>query len=224
MARKELGFERKDSTFSKLLLDYQQYCQTNLAPSTQKRYNAILDNFKRFLKFDYPHLEKISHFAPKVFEDFKGFRKGESAHNRTINAEMIVVRMMFRLAIQWGYAKENPTDGVSKLRIPKKAPPQYLNEAQCKLLLENSDAWFKPIIFTFLNSGMRKAELENLEWTDLDLKRRKIRISVKDSWSPKTNEREIPINDGLLEVLMKQKNTTNGSNYVFPDEKGKKIF
>ena len=30
--------------------------------------------------------------------------------------------------------------------------------------------------FTFLNTGMRKAELENLEWDDVDSERRKISI------------------------------------------------
>ena len=74
LARKELGFERQDSTLAKLFFDYNSYCQTNLAPSTQKRYKAIINNFKRFLKSDYPHIEKISHFTPKTFEDFLKIR------------------------------------------------------------------------------------------------------------------------------------------------------
>jgi len=223
IARKELGFERKDSTFSKLLLDYQRYCDTNVSPSTNKRYGAILNNFKRFLKFDFPHLENISHFTPKIFEDFKAFRKNEGAHNRTINAEMIVVRMMFRLAIQWGYAKENPTDGVSRLKIPKKNAPRFLTEEECKKLLEGSDEWIKPIFYTFLNTGLRKSELEYLEWSDIDFKRRKIKIVVKDGWSPKTNEREVPINEGMIELLHGQKKRANSSKYVFPDEQGERI-
>lgn len=224
MARRELGFERKDSTLNKLLLDYEAYCKTNVAPSTLKRYSSILDNFKRFLKMDFPHLEKISHFRPKVFEDFKGFRKGEGAHNRTVNAEMIVIRMMFRLAIQWGYAKENPTDGVSRLRIPKKVAPRFLTEEECEKVLEECDGFLYPIIFSFLNTGMRKAELENLEWGDINFNRKKLQIVVKDHWSPKSNEREIPLNEGMLELLKNQKKQANGSKYVFPDEKGNKIY
>ena len=224
IARKELGFEKKDSTLQKLLLEYQSYCKTNVAPSTQRRYGAILNNFKRFLKIDYPNLSKISHFRPKVFEDFKGFRKGEGAHNRTINAEMVVLRMMFRLAVQWGYAKANPTDGVSRLRIMKQVAPRFLTEEECKKLLGASDEWLYPIFFAFLNTGMRKAELENLEWADIDFKRRKIRIVEKAHWSPKTNEREIPVNDGMLEVLNKQKMKAKGSRYVFPDADGKQIY
>ena len=224
LAKNELGFLKQDGAYQKLLLDFRNYCKTNLAPSTQKRYKAILDNFNRFLKTTYPYLDKLSQFTPKVFEDFKQFRKEEEAENRTVNHELIVVRMMFRLAIQWGYAKDNPTNGVSKLRVPQKNAPRFLTEEECRKLLETSDDWLRSIFFTFLNTGMRKSELENLEWSDVDFDRRKIKIIVKDDWSPKTNEREIPINDGLLEALKKQKHNANGSKYVFPDEEGGQIY
>jgi len=222
LIKQELGFEIKDSTFQKLLTEYKTYCKTNLAPSTCKRYKSIIDNFLRFLQSDYRHIEKISHFTPKVFEDYKGFRKGENAHNRTMNAELVVLRMMFRLAVQWGYTKENPTDGVTRMRLPKKNPPQYLTEEQCKKFLEACDDFLYPIFYTFLNTGMRKSELENLEWSDVDFKRRKIKIIEKEDWKPKTNEREIPINNGLYEVLNNQRD--NGSKYIFPDENGNKIY
>jgi site-specific recombinase XerD len=224
IARGELGFDRKDALFSTLLTEYHAYCKTNLAPATRKRYGAIIDNFNRFLSKTYPHMEKVSAFFPKMFEDFKQFRKEEGAENRTINAEKIVVRMMFRLAVQWGYARTNPTDGVSKLRVPTKNAPQFLSEEQCQKLLEASDDFLRPVFFTFLNTGMRKSELENLEWADVDFDRRKLLIRVKDDWTPKTNEREIPINDGLLGALQEQKARSKGSKYVFPDEEGGRIY
>ncbi len=224
LARQELGFEKKDGSFQKLLSDFEIYCKTNLAPNTRKRYKSIIDNFSRFLKNIYPYIEKVSNFTPKLFEDFKSFRKEEGAGNRTVNHELIVGRMMFRLAIQWGYTKENPSDGVSKLRVPQKNAPRFLTEEECKKLLGHSDKWLYPIFFTFLSTGMRKSELENLEWADVDFDRKKIKIVVKDDWSPKTNEREIPINDGLFEVLKKQKQNANGSKYVFPDEEGGRIY
>ena len=94
IARRELGFEAKDQALQRLIGDYQGYCKTNLAPGTQKRYQSIIDNFKRFLSEVYYSLTKLSQFHPKIFEDFKQFRKQEGAENRTVNAEMIVVRMM----------------------------------------------------------------------------------------------------------------------------------
>src|SRR3990167_3969096 len=49
LAKNELGFLKADQSFEKLLADFKAYCQTNLAPSTRKRYGSILDNFLRFL-------------------------------------------------------------------------------------------------------------------------------------------------------------------------------
>ena len=152
LAKGELGFETKDGTYTKLVDDFRAYVKTNVAPGTQKRYKSILDNFHRFLEEEYPHIEKVSQFNSKMFEKFKAFRREEGAQNRTINAEMVLVRMMFRLAMQWGYAEKNITDGVSKLRVPKKNPPRFLTDEECNKLLDSSDEWLYPIFYTFLNT------------------------------------------------------------------------
>jgi len=222
--KREIGIEEKDYIFDRLVTEFRTYCKTNLAPNTAKRYNSIIDNFLRFHFKTYPHLSKLSQFSAKIFEDFKEFRKTEEAENRTVNAEMIVIRMMFRLAVAWGYTPRNPSDGVSKLRVPSTICPKFLTEEQCRQLIGASDDFLRPIFFTFLNTGLRKSELENLEWVDIDFDRRKLMIRVKDDWTPKTNEREIPINDGLFKVLQEQKIKANGSRYVFPDEDGGIIY
>lgn len=139
LARNELGFEKRDQQLAKLIEEYLSYCKTNLAPGTQKRYRSIIDNFKRFLSREYPHFERISHFSLKAFEDFKRFRKEEGAENSTINYEILTVRQMFGLAVDWGYAKENPASGVSRLKVAKRVAPNYLNEKQCKALLKACD-------------------------------------------------------------------------------------
>jgi site-specific recombinase XerD len=224
VARNDLGFDIKDAPYQTLQKEFHSYCKTHIAPSTSKRYNAILDNFNRFLSSEYPHVSKVSQFKSKLFEDFKSFRKAEEAANRTINAEMIVIRMMFRLAVKWGMIGKNPSDGITKLKVPSKNAPRFLSQEECRKLLEQSPEWLRPIFYAFLNTGMRKSELENLEWSDIDFDRRKVKISVKEDWAPKTNEREIPVNDGLLKVLKEQKNKWGVGRYVFPDEDGEKIY
>ncbi len=161
----------------------------------------MLDNFHRFLETECPHIEKLSQFAPGIFEKFKAFRKQEGAHNKTINSEVALLRMILRLAIKWGHLDKNPTDGVTKLKTPKKNPPRFLTDEECEKLLSNAGEWLYPIFYTFLNTGLRKSELENLEWSDIDFSRKKIYVRIKDDWAPKTNEREVPINNGLYPLL-----------------------
>ena len=104
--------------------------------------------------------------------------------------------------------------------------PRFLSIKECRLLLDNSPENLRNIFYVFLNTGMRKAELENLEWSDIDFKRRRIRIHRKEFWHPKTGERDIPINQGthnLLKRLKAQNDKGLNSNFVFPNEDGGRI-
>jgi integrase len=90
---------------------------------------------------------------------------------------------------------------------------------ECERLLKTSPPDLYPIFFTFLHTGMRKAELENLVWADVDLKRRRILIRAKETWKPKTGEREIPMSDDLHDLLSEQKKNAGDkadTEYVFP--------
>ena len=73
---------------------------------------------------------------------------------------------------------------------------------------------------------MRKSELENLEWADIELDRRKIKVRRKDSWEPTTGEREIPLNQGIYDLLKSLKSRNDRglkSNFVFPHRDGGRI-
>lgn len=222
IAKNELGFDKKDESLTKLFDDFLVYSKTNHSPNTQKRYKGIVVHFQGFLS-NYPFITKVSHLSPKLFEDYKRSRSEEEMENRTINMELKTLRSIFNLAKNWGYGKENPTDGIRMLKITNHITPRFLSEAEIKTLLESSDEWLYPIFYTFLNTGMRKSELLNLEWSDVDFGRKKITIRVKDNWQPKTSEREIPINNGLLELLQKHKENTKKGVYVFHNVKGDRI-
>ena len=151
-------------------------------------------------------------------------RKGARAH--TINCEIGTVRTIFNMAIKRSYLRENPSKGVIKLKVNDSQNPRFLTIEEHRRLPENSPINLRNIFYFFLNTGMRKAELENLEWSDIDFKWRKIKIQRKDFWQPKTEEREIPINQGtydLLARLKKEKNKGLKSNFVFPHKDGSRI-
>jgi site-specific recombinase XerD len=219
--KNQLDFLPKDSDLQTLFQEYLKHSETNNSPATVKRYTAIVDNFKRYL-IKLPFVTKISQLNAKIFEDYKAFRKGEGAKPKTINIELQTLKSMFILAVKWGCTNVNPATGVEFIKVARKQEARYLTEEECAKLLDNADNWLRPIFFTFLNTGMRKGELENLTWNDVDLSRRKIKVRAKGSWTPKTEEREIDINDKLLKVLKEQKKKAIGP-LVFHDGEGKLI-
>lgn len=222
IARGELGFEKKDADLNKLFEEFLSYSGINHAPNTQKRYNAIVNHFKAFLS-EYPFINKISHLGPKIFDDYKKWRFEQKAKGKTINMELQTFRAMFNLAKAWGYTKNNPTDNVKKMKLAKRISPRFLTKEECEKFLAVCDEWEYPIYYTFLNTGMRNGELLNLEWRDVDFSRKKIKIREKDSWSPKTNEREIPTNKGLFELLQQHKEKSDNGSLVFYNRGGKPI-
>jgi len=247
VARDEFGFTNNDIAIDKFFSRFLEYSKTSHQPATTARYRVVLDHFKTFLN-SYPRVTVLSEISADLVDRYKVFRKEgrmnadsqvvesqtegtehpekKGARSHTINFEIRTLKLVFNLAIKWGYLKENPTKEVAKLKVNDSKPPRFLTVDECKRLLKACPSELYSIYFAFLNTGMRKAELENLEWYDVDLERRKISIRRKESWQPKTGEREIPMNNalqGLLQNLWQDNAATHGSRYVFCAKDGGKL-
>ncbi|MBN2226817.1 MAG: site-specific integrase [candidate division Zixibacteria bacterium] len=246
VARDEFGFSQNDIDAEKFFNEFLDYSRANHQPSTTNRYRAVIDHFRKYLKgrekivflseVTSEEIDKYKLFRKDAWVNPNGIpvesdddindhtRKGARAH--TINFEVSTLKTVFNLAIKWGYLRENPCKGVKRLKAIDSKSFRYLSIEESRRFLEACPTDLYSVYFTFLNTGMRKAELENLEWSDIDLKRRKIRIRRKETWQPKTGERDIPIGQHLYDLLIKLKSQNDRklkSNYVFPDSTGGKI-
>ncbi len=68
----------------------------------------------------------------------------------------------------------------------------------------------RPILAIALNTGLRRGEILNLKWSDVDLEGRKITV-----FRSKTNElRTLPVNDMLYRELKKYPKT-EGGEFIF---------
>ncbi|MDD3732800.1 MAG: site-specific integrase [candidate division Zixibacteria bacterium] len=243
IAREEFGFTNKDITIEKLIELFLDYNRVNNRLSTTNRYKAITDHLSNYLKEKCPDVIMLSQLKEDIIEGYRSYRRNawvnpngslvksdddvkeytrQGARARTINLEVDGVKAMLNMAIRWGYLKDNPLKLVKPLKEDDKKPLRFLTIEESNKLLETVPPDLFPVYFTFLNTGMRKAELENLRWSDVDFKRRIILIRGKDDWKPKTGEREIPINDSLytvLEDLKANSKTTSNDDYVFKAKK-----
>ncbi len=245
-ARQEFGFARTDITIGKFLDQFAEYSKTHHQPNTTKRYKAVMDHFQSFLK-DSPEIVFVSQITPALIDRYAVYRKSswvnpngdpitsdddvtvhtrQGARAHTINFEVGTLRTMLNMAIKWGFLRDNPTRQVVKLKVSDSKPTRFLTKEECQHFLKACPTELYRVYFTFLNTGMRKAELEHLEWSDVDLKRRKIRIQRKEDWQPKTGERDIPMNDGihqLLSQLQKENARKIKSRFVFCSPDGSKL-
>ena len=203
----------KYPTFSGLVRLFEEEGAASLSLSSQKRYQSILGNFRFFFTDYYKDIRKLKDFTPDMIEHYKTYRK-EQAQARTVNAELVILRKLFRLAQRRGWISRDPTSGLKNVKVQTRARLRYFSQEEARRFLAHCDAFWYPVFFTLLHTGLRKAELENLLWEQIDMDRR--HICLKD--------REVPFSEELQEILQEQMYRAKGSAYVFPDEKGGRLF
>jgi len=239
IARDQFGFSQNDITIDALIDKFLEFQKTNNRASTTRRYKAVADHVRKYVAQHRPNVIFVSQLSSEVMDGYKSYRRSEwvnpngqpvrsdadvvehtrhGARARTINLEVDAVKTMLNQAMKWGYLRENQLRWVKPLKEEDRKPVRFLTKDECALFLAATPTELYPIFYLFLNTGMRKAELENLRWGDIDLKRRKILIQRKEDWHPKTGEREIPMSLGVYEQLSRHRKkcpTAKPSDYIF---------
>ncbi len=147
-------------------------------------------------------------------ENYKRKRK-EQVATATVNREFACLRHIFTKAIEWDKLRENPAAKVKLFRIDNKRL-RYLEREEMKKLIDACSEHLKPIIIVALFTGMRKSEILNLKWRDLDFSQKIIYLlDTKNG-----EKREVYMNDIVYSVLLGVKKHPD-SGYVFCNKEGK---
>jgi len=128
-----------------------------------------------------------------------------------------VLKRMLHLAKEWGYLKEVPT-----IKIPKeRTRTRFLEQDEVKLLLTYvKDVDLNLMIRVAIGTGLRKQNLFNLEWGQIDLQNLHIKVIVKGN-----KEIYIPIVEELRDALVKYRSSRLLiSKEVFPKKNYDKRF
>ena len=150
----------------------------------------------------------LHEITPLMIEGYKRLRK-EDVSAATVNRTLNVLSSMFNRAIDWGMAKENPMRKVKRYRLDNQRL-RYLEKSEIQALLDVSSPKLKAIITLALNTGMRKGEIENLKWQDIDLQKNIICILEQKNG----DKSYIPVNEPAKNVLMAFRRSID-SSYVF---------
>lgn len=204
---------RKKMTFAELSEYWlENHSKINNAPSQYAKNRERIENHLK------PYFGKteISHVTPRMIDEYK-----QSKHAKispaTVNRTLAILRKMFNDAMRWGFMAMNPMTYVKQLREPEKGFDFYA-EGEVRIFLQNCSGDFFPVACCAVCTGMRVSEIVSLEWKDVDLERRVIRVERSGDGTTKSKKvRYIPINSNLLKVLA---DCDKESELVFPDENG----
>lgn len=146
-------------------------------------------------------------------EEYKAYR-GKKVNVATINRELCCLRTILNKAVEWNKIEKSPI----KIKFFKETGRRlrFLEKEEITKLLDNcSTEYLKPIVIVALNTGMRRGEILNLKWHDIDVIRELIYLT-----DTKNHEkREIPMNDIVKKTLIAVPKHPN-SPYIFCNKEG----
>ena len=130
----------------------------------------------------------------------------------TVNRELALLKSVFNKAERYGKTYRNPTKAVQKLP-GQNVRDRVLSREEWEAYYQECREWYKPIALCAYYTAMRKSEILNLRWNQVDLKTGFIRLQPEDT---KTDEgRIVPIAPELDEVLRKLPRSIQKDGPVF---------
>ena len=141
--------------------------------------------------------KKLREISPLMIQKFRAWRLREGNSKSTTNRHLQLLKKMFNVAIEEAYAEENPVKRVKLYSERDVLREKVLTEEEQRNLLESSAEHLRSILILALNTGMRRGEILNLMWNQVDFKNRTIRVEKTKSG----RVRFIPMNDAVFNEL-----------------------
>lgn len=190
--------------FAKEYLDY--------AKINKRSWGRDESSLKRLLPFFGNCL--LSKITVRHIEEYKRMRL-DKVKTGTINRELASLKHMFTIAEKLGkFDDKNPVKQV-KFFQERQYVMKILDREEINRLIDAAADHLKPILIIAVSTGMRKGEIFNLRWSDIDFIDHYIHIKETKS----NVMRKIPMNSVVATTL---KNIERKSEFIFPSSWSKK--
>jgi len=216
--------EQKMIQFCELVPLYLEYCELNKSASTVRSDRSRMEG--HLLSYFGDLL--LNQITVALVESYKGMRIREGASAKTVNHDLSLLQSMIKFAQERDHVRDNMVARVKKLKLAKN-PPRYLSHGEIERLLEAArGSHLRPLLETALATGMRKSELFNLKWTDIDFEQDTVTVQSKEDWHTKNYKaRALALTPRLRRVLIEQRRDQEvqgfNSEYVLTYE-GRKLL
>jgi|Deesub1362A_J573_1020465.scaffolds.fasta_scaffold00319_19 integrase len=170
---------------------------------------------KRLLP-EFGHLA-LSEITTELAAEYRSKRLKE-VKPATVYQELSLMRRMFNVARkEWKWVKDNPVADLSFSVGNSNARDRWLTIEEENRLLSCAERprWLKPLLIVALHTGMRKGEILNLRWQDIDFTRKTLTVQR----SKNGQKRGIPMSELLTNTLKEFRQNTKVidiSGRVFP--------
>lgn len=190
---------------------------------TIKTNKQMFDTFGKFLESEFPNLlSDINLIEPEHIELYVKWSMERGNKSTTINKKVNGLKYFFRYLLGRKMVSKNPVEVVPLKTVDKKPKVIMTRELLEKAVKETDKNSFVgirsiTIAYVLFNTGLRIGELKRLKVTDVDFKKRELKIEE----SKNRKYRIVPINkecEKYLKVWLKIRGDIKDHDYIFINE------
>jgi len=218
--------DRKKISLEALAEEFLSMKKGEVRPTSLKRYDDYLSPFvvffKNFLPVHAADVRLIENRHIREFLDFVQTRENGWS-KKTLNGSIRLYRTFFTYALETRYCDQSPMTKVKEAKLPP-GDRKPFSDDELEMIWQTVDPHWRPCLEFIAHTGLRKGEMINLVWENVNLnpKDPTITIAPREDWSPKSGKTlEIPLNPKALEIVEARKG--HHKTYVFTSRTGKKI-
>jgi integrase len=190
---------------------FNDYLTMRSDPSTPQHYNNVLWTNTMMEFFGDIHVHELT---SEHIEKYRIHRLREGLKKTSVNREYRLLKAILNKGIEWGKCTKNPVVRVKAYSEKESERVRYLETHEKVRLMEACPLPTQRLVYFALNTGMRKSEILNLCWKDVDFNLNLATIKRSKSKKP----RHIPLNSEVINML---KSMPSISEFVFGNENGK---
>lgn len=214
-----------------MYLDYIHHLQYHKGYSkhTITSYKKDIEDFISFLELEYESLS-LNQVNFQILRFFVSFLTNRGLSSRSINRKITAIKSFYEYKLKNGLVDVSPARGLQLLKVEKKVQVPF-SEKEIESLLDNLEVFpndfiglrDRLIIELLYSTGVRRSELTNISWDDIDENQKTIKIFGKGS-----KQRIVPIIESLSKSLFNFKKETHKKftllpSKIFVNDQGKVI-
>lgn len=180
-------------TFDDLVTDLKNDYRVN-GKRSLKTVEYYLLHLRRFFG-----LNRAIDISPDKVRAYQSDRLGEGASNATVNREVATLGRMLSLAVGAGKLSRKPR---FQMLAENNVRQGFLEHVDFLTLLANLPDHLKPLVEFLYLSGWRKGEAVKLEWRDVDLSGKVVRLRIENSKNKEA--RVLPLTGQLWEIIQER--------------------
>jgi integrase len=217
--RELLSKRRQTVNLSEFTERFLAFSSANHRPKSVDLFRHTLGHFKSLMgdisvaEVTAEHFDRYK--TKRLMEKTERTKNPQERSPVSVNVELNMLRAAFTVAKRWGMIERNPFAECLLCTVPERAPSFFTAEDFDKLLSFLPGRWLREVVLFAALTGMRRGELLNLRWFNVNLSRKTVTVQSSPTFKTKAGKmRIVPLNEAALAVI-RSRQGLSASEYVF---------